>query len=230
MRNGVLLLVSAMLIAAYAGGPADAQQPAADVPTFTRDVAPILFKHCVNCHRPGEMAPMSLLTYESARPYARAIANAIGNRTMPPWHADAPTGTFDNERSLTDRERQTLVGWSTGGAPNGDPKDLPPPPTFTEGWNLGKPDLVLEMQEDYRLPAKGTIQYQWFYIPTNFSEPKWVTSIEVRPGDRTAVHHVLVYYRAKPDSTRQPVARAEPEPSIQSASRRGGRSRAAAPS
>ncbi len=158
MRNGVLLLVSAMLIAAYAGGPADAQQPAADVPTFTRDVAPILFKHCVNCHRPGEMAPMSLLTYESARPYARAIANAIGNRTMPPWHADAPTGTFDNERSLTDRERQTLVGWLTGGAPNGDPKDLPPPPTFTEGWNLGKPDLVLEMQEDYRLPAKGTIQ------------------------------------------------------------------------
>ena len=128
---------------------------------------------------------MSLLTYEQARPYAKAIANAVTNRTMPPWHADAPAGTFHNERSLTDRERQTLTAWAAGGALNGDPNDLPAPPTFSDGWALGKPDVVLEMQEDYRVPAKGTVQYEWFYIPTNFTEAKWVKSIEIRPGNRS---------------------------------------------
>jgi hypothetical protein len=117
---------------------------------------------------------------------------------MPPWHADAPAGTFHNERSLTDRERETLAAWAAGGAPNGDPGNLPPQPRFTEGWSLGTPDVVFEMAEDYRIPASGTIQYEWFYIPTHFSEPKWVKSIEVRPGNRAAVHHVLVNYRAGP--------------------------------
>ncbi len=170
-----------------------------NAPTFSKDVAPILYKHCVSCHRPGEIGRMSLLTYEQARPYAKAIANAVTNRTMPPWHADAPAGTFHNERSLSDRERETLTAWAAGGAINGDPKDLPAQPTFSDGWSLGKPDVVLEMLEEYRVPAKGTIQYEWFYIPTNFTEPKWVKSIEIRPGNRGAVHHVLVYYRAKPD-------------------------------
>ena len=200
-----LISVSAILLAAYASAPTGAQQPPAVAPTFTKDVAPILFKNCVNCHRPGEAAPMSLLTYESARPFAKAIANAIDRRTMPPWHADAPAGTFHNERILTDAERKTLVAWAGDGAPRGEERDLPPAPTFTEGWSLGKPDIVLEMLEDYRLPATGTVQYEWFYIPTNFSEAKWVKSIEVRPGDRAAVHHVLVYYRAKPDRSARPL-------------------------
>jgi hypothetical protein len=151
---------------------------------------------------------MSLLTYEQARPYARAIANAVTNRTMPPWHADAPAGTFHNERSLTDRERETLAAWAAGGAPNGDPGDLPPQPRFTEGWSLGTPDVVFEMAEDYLIPASGTIRYEWLYIPTHFSEPKWVKSIEVRPGNRAAVHHVLVNYRARPDGKSAPIARA----------------------
>lgn len=191
MRNRVIFLwMSAILLAAYAGAPAGAQQPAASPPTYTKDVAPILFKHCVSCHRPGEIAPMSLLTYENARPYARAIANAIGNRTMPPWHADAPTGTFHNERILTDAERKTLVAWATEGAPKGEDKDLPVAPTFADGWSLGTPDVVLEMQEDYPVPASGTVQYEYFYVPSNFTDTKWVRSIEVRPGNRALVHHV----------------------------------------
>jgi hypothetical protein len=209
MRTTVALLsISASLIAASAGVPADAQQPAAAVPTFTRDVAPILYKHCVSCHRPGEIAPMPLLTYQQARPYARAIANAVGNKTMPPWHADAPAGTFHNERILSEGERQTLVGWVSGGAPRGEAADLPPVPTFVEGWALGAPDVVLEMQEDYPISATGTIEYEYFYIPTNFAESKLVKSIEIRPGNRTLVHHVLVFYRAAPDTARKPVARA----------------------
>jgi hypothetical protein len=208
MRDKIAVLAaSAATLLAVAGGPARAQQAADNVPTFSRDVAPILYKQCVSCHRPGEIAPMSLLTYEQARPYAKAIANAVANRTMPPWHADAPAGTFHNERALTDRERDVLTAWSTSGALNGDPKDLPPQPVFTEGWSLGKPDVVLDIPEDYQLPARGTIEYEWFYIPTNFSEPKWVRSIEIRPGDRAAVHHVLVYYRVKPDGKAAPIAR-----------------------
>ena len=150
---------------------------------------------------------MSLLTFEQARPWARAIAKEVGDRTMPPWHADAPAGTFHNERILTDAERETLVNWVSGGAPKGDPRDLPPAPGFIDGWSIGKPDIVLEMQEDYRIPGEGTIEYQWLYIPTHFTEPKWVKSIEIRPGNREAVHHVLVYYRAKPDITRAPLVR-----------------------
>jgi hypothetical protein len=208
MRKRFMLPASAVLLSLLAWVPAGAQQSVAGTPTFTRDVAAILYKECVSCHRPGEAAPMSLLTYEQARPYARAIANAVTNRTMPPWHADAPAGTFHNERSLTDRERETLAAWAAGGAPNGDPGDLPPQPRFTEGWSLGTPDVVFEMAEDYLIPASGTIRYEWLYIPTHFSEPKWVKSIEVRPGNRAAVHHVLVNYRARPDGKSAPIASA----------------------
>ena len=126
---------------------------------------------------------------------------------MPPWHADAPPGTFHNERLLSDADRATLVAWANGGAPKGDPAALPPTPTFPEGWSVGKPDVVLEMADAYKLPADGTIEYEYFYIPTNFTEPKWVKSIEIRPGNREVVHHVLVYYRAKPDMARTPVLR-----------------------
>jgi hypothetical protein len=154
---------------------------------------------------------MSLLTYEQARPWAKAILKATENRTMPPWHTDAPSGTFHNERILTAAERNTLMAWANGGAARGDDTELPTAPAFTEGWSLGTPDLVLEMQEEYKLPATGTIQYEWFYIPTNFTESKWVKSIEVRPGNRKAVHHVLVYHRAKPDGRRPAIARGNQE-------------------
>jgi hypothetical protein len=199
--------ISAGLLAIATGTLTTAQQPAAPTPTFSKDVAPILYKQCVSCHRPGEIGRMSLLTYEQARPYAKAIANAVTNRTMPPWHADAPAGTFHNERVLNDGERATLTAWAASGAVNGDSKDLPAPPAFSDGWALGNPDVVLEMEEDYRVPAKGTVQYEWLYIPTNFNEAKWVKSLEIRPGNRSVVHHVLVYYRAKPDGKTPPIAR-----------------------
>jgi hypothetical protein len=154
---------------------------------------------------------MSLLTYEDARPYAKAIREEVGEGHMPPWHADAPAGTFENERRLTDAEKKTLLDWVEGGAPKGEANDQPPQPHYTDGWAMGKPDVVFEMQEDYKIPAKGKIEYEYFYIPTNFADAKYVQAIEVRPGNRKVVHHVLVRYRAKPDMMRTPVLKFNPE-------------------
>jgi hypothetical protein len=200
---GVSGVFAAALVASLSA--AGQQRPAAAVPTFAKDVAPILYKNCTSCHRPGEIAPMSLLTYDDARPYAKAIRDEVGEGHMPPWHADAPAGTFENERKLNDAEKKTLLDWVAGGAPKGNPKDLPKQPEYAEGWTIGKPDVVFEMQEAFTVPEKGTIEYQYFYIPTNFTEPKFVQAIEARPGDRSVVHHVLINYQAKPDMTRTPV-------------------------
>ncbi len=205
------LVVLPLVASLSAAGP---ERPAtAPVPTFTKDVAPILYKNCTTCHRPGEIAPMSLLTYDDARPYAKAIRDEVGEGHMPPWHADAPAGTFENERKLTDEEKKTLLAWVAGGAPKGNANDMPPTPEYPEGWTIGKPDAIFAMQEDYKVPAEGTIQYEYFYIPTNFTEPKWVKAIEVRPGNRSVVHHVLVQYKVKPDMVRTPVLKADPEKS-----------------
>ena len=151
----VVVVGLVILLPALAGVRTEAQQPASAAPTFSKDVAPILYKNCVSCHRPGEIGRMPLLTYEQTRPYAKAIANAVTNRTMPPWHAEAPAGTFHNERILSDVERQTLTAWAAGEAMNGEPSDLPAQPTFSDGWALGKPDVVLEMQEDYQRSCEG---------------------------------------------------------------------------
>ena len=210
MKNRFLLSAAALaLTAAITGASGEpgqyARRPTAGVPTFAKDVAPILYKNCTSCHRPGEIAPMSLLTYEDARPYAKAIRDEVSEGHMPPWHANAPHGTFLNERRLTEAEKETLITWATNGAPKGDPKDLPEPPVYSEGWSLGKPDAVFQMDQDYKVPADGVIQYEHFYIPTDFKEAKWVQSIELRPGNPGVVHHVLVFYRAAPDLQRTPV-------------------------
>jgi hypothetical protein len=131
------------------------------------------------------MAPMSLLTYDDARPWARAIGKQVSDGAMPPWFADAPHGTFENERHLTAAEKDVIARWVAAGAPQGNPADLPAPPAFADGWRIGTPDVVLEMQEDYAVPARGTIEYEYFYIPTNFTESKWLQAIEVRPGNCT---------------------------------------------
>jgi len=133
-------------------------QKAADVPTFTKDVAPILFKNCTGCHRPGEIAPMSLLTYEDARPYARAIFEETRDGNMPPWHAEAPEGTFHGERRLSAAEKDTLARWATGGAPKGT-APMPAAPAYATGWQLGTPDKIYEMKEPYQVPDKGTVEY-----------------------------------------------------------------------
>lgn len=207
MRHTLLVCAAALTLCAAITEGQSSKKPAEAIPTFTKDVAPILYKNCTSCHRPGDIAPMSLLTYEDARPYAKAIHDEISEGHMPPWHADAPAGTFVNERRLTEAEKETLLTWATNGAPQGDPKDLPPAPRYVDGWSLGKPDVVFEMQEDYNVPAEGTIQYEYFYIPTNFTEAKWVKSIEIRPGNSAVVHHALAHYRFTPDLQRTPVYR-----------------------
>lgn len=212
MRNTVpVALVSAMCLGALTAAAPQGSKPAAGVPSYTKDIAPILFKNCTGCHRPGEIGPMSLLTYEDVRPRAKDIRDKIDEGAMPPWHADAPHGTFVNERGLTDQEKNTIFRWVANGAPKGDPKDMPPAPEYPKGWSIGTPDVVFEMPEEYHVPADDVVQYQYFYIPTNFTEPKWIQAIEVRPGSRNVVHHVLVRYRAKPDLPRAPLLKLNPD-------------------
>jgi hypothetical protein len=168
---------------------------AAEVPTFSRDVAPILQQNCQGCHRAGEAGPMPLLSYRESRPYAAAIKEAVALRKMPPWFADPHYGKFSNDRSLAQRDIDTLVAWANAGAPEGDPNDMPPPRHFLEGWNIAQPDVVLEMPSAFNVPATGTINYQYILIPLNFKEDTWVQMAEVRPGDRAVMHHVIAYVR-----------------------------------
>jgi copper type II ascorbate-dependent monooxygenase-like protein len=173
-------------------------QTTASSPTFAKDVAPILYKNCANCHRPGEIAPMSLLTYEQARPWAKAIREQVASGQMPPWHAGESHGTFANDRRLSEQEKATLIAWVDSGALKGEEKDLPPAPTFADGWEIGAPDVVISMPKPYEVKGEGTIDYQYFQVPTNFTEDKWVQAIEARPGARSVVHHILVFCR-EPD-------------------------------
>ena len=161
--------------------------------TFTKDVAPILYQHCTGCHRPGTVAPMSLLTYKDARPWAKSIRDKILDGEMPPWHADPKIGRFANARLLTDAERETLVSWANTGSREGDPADLPAAPTYADGWSIGQPDLVVRMEKPYEVPADGVVEYQWFSTPTNLTEDKWIQAMEIRPGDASVVHHVVAY-------------------------------------
>src|SRR5262245_40082220 len=133
-------------------------------PTFTKDVAPIFYKSCIECHRATMFAPMSLTSYEDARPYLRAIKRRVSERTMPPWGSDMPHGLFRNDPRLTDQEVQTIVSWIDGGAPKGDIADMPKMPALADGWTIGKPDAVYSMTEEYKIPAAGTIEYQYIRI------------------------------------------------------------------
>jgi hypothetical protein len=198
--HAFLVLATALWVSGLlAAAGQDASRPAAAGPTYTKDVAPILFRNCTTCHRPGEIAPMSLLTYDDVRPRAKDIRDEVSEGHMPPWHADAPKGTFINERGLTEQEKRTLLQWVANGAPRGDANDLPPAPTYPDGWAIGTPDIVLEMSESYSVPAEGVIEYEYFYIPTNFTEATWVSAIELRPGNREVVHHALAFYKAPPE-------------------------------
>jgi len=168
-----------------------AGQSAAAPVTFTKDVAPILYKSCVECHRPTMFAPMSLLSYDEVRPWARAIRQKVTKREMPPWSADQPQGFFKNDPRLSQQEIDTIVKWVDGGAVRGNDRDLPKAPQFAEGWTIGKPDQIFTMTEPFQIPAEGTIPYQYIRIPTHLSEDKWIQAIEIRPGNRAVVHHVI---------------------------------------
>lgn len=138
---------------------------------------------------------MPLVTYQDARPWARAIRLRVATGAMPPWHADPSHGEFVNDRRMNDADVRTILAWADGGAPEGDPRELPPVPAFTDGWQIGTPDAVFAMQEDYAVPASGTVEYKYFEVPTHFTEDRYITAYEVRPGDRRAVHHVIVFAR-----------------------------------
>lgn len=191
-----------------------AAQPHSAAPTWSKDVAPILYRNCTVCHRKGGMGPMPLVTYEDARRSAGEMRDAIGTGYMPPWHADAPHGTFSNDRRLADAEKNTVLAWIDGGTPEGNPADAPAAPVYPSSWQLGTPDAVLKMPEPFEVPAKGTIEYQYIEIPTNFAEDKWVQAIEMLPGAREVVHHVIVYARppAPPAGAAPPLAAAPGAP------------------
>ncbi|HEY4363008.1 MAG TPA: thiol-disulfide isomerase [Bryobacteraceae bacterium] len=160
--------------------------------SFHKDVEPILQHHCQSCHRPGESAPMSLLTYAQARPWAKAIRASVFTGKMPPWQADPHYGKFSNDPSLTAAEKQTLLSWVDTGSQEGNPADAPKPIDFPQGWRIPKPDIVFEMPQDFTVPARGALDYQYIAVPTHFTEDKWVEMAEVRPGDRSVVHHAIV--------------------------------------
>lgn len=166
--------------------------------TFNKDVAPIMFKNCAECHRPGEAAPMALLSYKDARPWAKSIREKVATKQMPPWHADPHVGEFSNDRRLTQAEIETIVAWVDGGAKEGEAKDLPPAPQFPDGWLIGKPDLILSMPEEFTLDATGPDEYQYFEIPTDFKEDVYVQRAEARPGNRQIVHHIIAFVQPPP--------------------------------
>jgi hypothetical protein len=165
----------------------------AQTPTFAKDVAPIFYAKCVECHRPTMFAPMSLVKFDEARPWAKSIRNRVSTRTMPPWGADPQHGVFKNDPRLTDKEISTILAWVDGGAPKGDDLDLPKLPEMTEGWTIGKPDAIFEMEAPFQIPATGTIEYQYLRIPTGLTEDKWLAAIEIKPQARAHVHHVIAY-------------------------------------
>jgi hypothetical protein len=161
--------------------------------TYSKDVAPILNAKCVVCHRAGEIAPMSLTSYDEVRPWVKAIAENVGGKVMPPWHADQGFGPFANDRSLTREQIDTIVAWANAGAPQGDVKDLPPLPAFPEGeWRLGEPDTVIEFEE-VTIDGTGPDQFRNLVGKTGFTEDKWITGVEIQPGDRKVVHHVILW-------------------------------------
>jgi hypothetical protein len=183
-----LLLTAALAVLPFSG-----TAPALEPPTFSNEVVRILQSRCQTCHRSGEHAPFSLLTYGDAYDKRDDIKDAVRGRVMPPWKPVPGFGDFAESRRLTDAELATIVSWIEAGAPEGDRAKLPPPRVFPEGWRLGPPDHVLEMAEAFTVPAKASDVYRCFLIPTSFPEERWVTKVEFAPGDRKLVHHILSY-------------------------------------
>lgn len=173
-------------------GSAHGSKNAATV-TFNKDIAPIFFKSCAECHRPGEAAPFSVLSYKETRPWAKSIREKVVNRTMPPWHADPHFGEWANDRRLTQKEIDTITAWVDSGAAEGVAKDLPPAPKFAEGWTIGKPDLVIPMPETFTLEASGPDEYQYFEVDPGFKQDVYVQMAEARPDNRRIVHHIIAF-------------------------------------
>lgn len=161
--------------------------------SYSRDIAPILYENCLECHRPGETAPVAFINYSSVRPWAKKIKSVVVGGEMPPWHADSSIGQWKNERRLSSDEIRLIRQWVDEGAAEGNPADLPPMPEFVEGWRIGEPDLVFEMVRPETLPAELEDEYRYVMIPTGFTQDRWVEAAEVRPGNPEVVHHVIAF-------------------------------------
>jgi hypothetical protein len=161
--------------------------------TFTEDVAPIVFSKCATCHRPGEAAPFSLMTYDDVRRRGTLIAKAVSSHAMPPWKAVASDFAYKGDRRLSESEIDTITRWVDAKMPEGDPAKLPAMPAFTPGWQLGPPDLVVSMSEPFEVPADGPDVYRNFVVPLNLTEDKWVRAVDFRPSARSVVHHSLFF-------------------------------------
>ncbi len=168
--------------------------------TFYKDVLPILQQHCQSCHRPGAIAPMPLLSFKDTKPWAKAMREAVLHKRMPPWFAESGSVRLADDPKLTPKEIATLNGWVLSGAPEGDLKDAPAPIQWTRGWNIRTPNLVLTMPDAVRVPARGELHYQFVILPLQTTEDRWVEAVEIRPGQRGIVHHLVTYIR-EPGST-----------------------------
>lgn len=168
--------------------------PDSDV-TYSNQIVRILNRHCVECHRDGEIAPFSLTSYDEVVGWGDTMLEVIHDGRMPPWHADPQFGDFVNARVMTSDEKQLIRKWVDAGCPQGDPSTLPEPPSFTEGWQLPRePDLVVDMRDEpFDVPAEGTVRYQYFQVDPGFTENQWVKAAELQPGNRAVVHHILVF-------------------------------------
>jgi len=178
--------------------------------TFYKDVLPVLQSRCQECHRSGEIGPMPFITYKETRPWAKAIREVVRTKKMPPWFADPAHGRFSNDRSMTQKEIDTLVTWADTGAAEGEKRDAPAVREWPSGWQIAKPDAIFTMPAAFDVPANGKIDYQYIVIPTGFTEDKWVQVVEARPSARSVVHHVVVYVR-EPSSN---WLRGEAEPGV----------------
>ncbi|MBM4014317.1 MAG: redoxin domain-containing protein [Planctomycetes bacterium] len=194
-RLGAILAPACVLLCVVAapGRGADAGTTAEDPPTFAGAVARIVFDNCASCHRPGEVGPFPLLSYEEVRKRGKMIERVVARRLMPPWHPVEGHGEFADELGLTDREIATIEAWVAADMPEGDKSKTPPLPKFTDGWQLGAPDVVVKMPKGYTVPAGGPDIYRNFAIPLGFKEDRWLTAIEVRPGARAVLHHLLFF-------------------------------------
>ncbi len=176
-------------------------QPKADGRiTYAKHVSRILQKNCQECHRPGRIGPMALLTFDDATAWSDTIREVVSEGRMPPWHADPRYGKFSNDRRLSEEDKETLLAWLDNGTPRGDDKDLPPPRRFPEGWSIGKPDLVVKMPRKFEVPAKAPkdgVPYQFFTVDPGFTEDHWVQRAEARPGAAAVVHHIVVFIQRK---------------------------------
>ena len=190
----VRLLPAAVLAAA---GLALPQTATAQQVTYAKDIAPLFQAKCTQCHHAGTGAPMPLTTYEEARPWARAIKTRVSNREMPPWHLDKTVGIrkYKNDLSLSDAEIATIVKWVDAGAPGGNPADAPPPQKFQpeDVWHIGKPDLVVKMDGQHKMYAKGPDWWIDYFAEVTIPEDRYIKAMEVRPGNRRIVHHVVMY-------------------------------------